>query len=573
LLITLDLANIEFMIDTTRIKSEFDIELQIGNGWFFTAIKTLNDFGLLLPDGPPSPFDPTADVVIVDVFLFQDPIYDLQIELTIGIIPITILATIVLNDGQLDINTNFTDVFFSIPFGVLEGLAGSPVLLHLEADVDNAECMALLANMDIQAGPQADGPLPDGEMFERGKEENAISFLPNGKDIALGLASATFQRFANNIWHTDLRIADGTHPLPDEPNKVGEWDKITVKLNGYEIKFILEGDIPVDSPWIDLVPDPHVSISIILKPTIDSEGNIKFDLTTETDIDTGILGDIFAFFAGGIIGFVVGLFTGNPLGGAIAGAITGVVVLEIAEVVVEGVVQKEIAAKINGEKVASVLCAKDGIAQFASKNPDGDSIDLSVLQSFPSSIPIYTDNPDILHSRTILVTAKYNELQLDGNGLAVAGMAESLEKFQSKLCDLQNCVYENGILTQLKYTAGGESINIARENVSLRMGFSELKAPFKVLPEQADSSFRIPEGKLATMALIPDAIRRENSVVTEIPFTNGLDLTVADSISLQDDGALYVMGLQLIHPVNAHPYYRAKADGETENNFENLPEF
>ena len=37
------------MIITSRIASGFDVELQLAGGWFLTALRLLNDSGLLMP--------------------------------------------------------------------------------------------------------------------------------------------------------------------------------------------------------------------------------------------------------------------------------------------------------------------------------------------------------------------------------------------------------------------------------------------------------------------------------------------------------------------------------------------
>jgi hypothetical protein len=105
------------------------------------------------------------------------------------------------------------------------------------------------------------------------------------------------------------------------------------------------------------------------------------------------------------------------------------------------------------------------------------------------------------------------------------------------------------------------------------MGEAEIRAPFDVRPEPAEAAFRRPEGRLPTVCLRAESIRREDTVVTEIKFDSGLDLRVEDAVRLQDAGGLVVRHLQLIHPENANPYYRSFADSTTENNLENFPTF
>jgi hypothetical protein len=88
-----------------------------------------------------------------------------------------------------------------------------------------------------------------------------------------------------------------------------------------------------------------------------------------------------------------------------------------------------------------------------------------------------------------------------------------------------------------------------------------------------EATIHIPGSKLGSVCLRPTAIRRSKTVVTEIEFSSGLDLRVPEAVLLQDAGAIVVRGFQLIHPKNAFPYFRAKPDDSTDNNFEKLPKF
>ena len=60
------------MIDTSRITSGFDVEFQLGSGWFLTAMRGLHDRGLLIPPGT-IPFISEDTVITID---FVDIIFD-----------------------------------------------------------------------------------------------------------------------------------------------------------------------------------------------------------------------------------------------------------------------------------------------------------------------------------------------------------------------------------------------------------------------------------------------------------------------------------------------------------------
>jgi hypothetical protein len=73
--------------------------------------------------------------------------------------------------------------------------------------------------------------------------------------------------------------------------------------------------------------------------------------------------------------------------------------------------------------------------------------------------------------------------------------------------------------------------------------------------------------------LIPTHIKRKATVITRIKFDTGLELDTADAVLLQDKAGVYLKGLQLIHPSNANPYFRAPANETKADNLEELPRF
>lgn len=562
------------MIQTARITSEFDAELQLGGRWFFTALTLLNEQNILLPNGPPPPFQPDATVTITDVQVIKQDGFDLQIDVTIGILPLQILASLSLSaDGEtLVIDTNIPDVSMSIPFDAFEGLAHPPALVNLPGDATHEPVIALLANLNIQSGAQSEEPLPNGEFQERGDPALAQSFLPNGQHVAIGIGKESFSRFANHIWHTSLRANDGSHPLPNKKEKQGDWSKVTMVSESNRLRIIMEGDIPVDSPIIDLIPDPHVTITVSITPHI-SNGQLQFEMDSSTDIDTGLLGDLFAFLAGGFVGFIIGIFTGGILLAAGIGAVAGVILLEITEVIVEGIVQKKINAMLNGKPLPDVTCCHNEVVKIASPK-SASSLNLSMLNAIPSSIPLHTHNPDALYERTLLITSFFEDMTVDSNGWGIAGTSTTGEKFQALRATLVDSTYEQDELTTLSYRAlDGTVIELPLSEVLSRMQHSELKPPVTLQEAPDKVTYRIPEGKLASVCLRPSAIRREDTVIKELEFSGGLVLKVQDAITLQDAAALVVNGYQLIHPKTYNAYYRAKADDATHNNLENLPRF
>ncbi len=104
------------MVDTARIMSEFDVEVQIGRGWILTALRVLAGEGLLIELPPGAPPGTAVDVTAVDIIFDQDP-WDLDVVITIGGIPFPTLADAELSDDgtELRITNNRTDDESVIP--------------------------------------------------------------------------------------------------------------------------------------------------------------------------------------------------------------------------------------------------------------------------------------------------------------------------------------------------------------------------------------------------------------------------------------------------------------------------
>ena len=563
------------MIDTSRIQTGFDVELQLGGGWFRTALQALADHGELLPDPPPPPIPPGAAVEVTEVeVVFDPPERDLRIALTIAGFPLQLLATLELSaDGtELLVTTDMPGVETTVPFDALDGLAHVPSLTKVPAADGNDAAIVLLANLDIQTVAQNQEPLPDGEFEARGDAAAAVSFLPAGRDSAVGVGRPTFGRFANDIWHGELTADDGSHPMPSAEDAVGTWRSAKVEPRNGKIRITLVGDVPADSPIIDVIPDPVITVTVELTPAI-RDGAVTFTMKVDTDIDTGLLGDIFAAVIGGLIGFLIGLAVGAPLLGAGIGAAIGVVVLEAGEAIVEGIVQRRIVAELEDGPPPPLLSCDRGVVVEATP-PDEGGIALGAIGTIPRSIPIHVDQPDPLHERQIVVSTNYEELAMNADGMAFAGTAATEELFTPLRATLVRATRDpaSGALTSLEYRgAGGARVELPMAEVEARL--TELRAPLLLLPRPAGSTIRIPNEKLASVCLVPTAIRRANTVVTDIRFSTGLELRVPEAVGLQDGAAIVLEGLQLIHPSNARPYFRAPADESTENNFESLPRF
>lgn len=566
------------MINTSRINSGFDVEFQLGSSWFLTALRGLHERGLLIPQGSIPWITDTSAITIDSVdIIFDPPGRDLNIVINIGgLIPYPIKASISLSsDGsELIIDTSISGLSTRVPFNIIGQLAGKPEIVKLKGDDQHENVIALLANLNIRASSQDGPPLPSGQHLERGDSGNALSFLPVNKHIALGISNTTLQRFANDVWHNQLSDAQGNHPFPDSDERMGDWKSVSMSVSSKKIRVMLKAVAEVDTPVIDIIPDPKITITVDLIPKLDN-GKLSFEIETDSDIDFGILGKLLAFFLGALVGFIIGLFTGNPIGGSITGAIAGPIILEVAEVIIGKVIAKEIQAKINGKPLTQFYKCKNNVIHFASIKDQGQGLNLGVLDALPASIPIYFDNPDPLYQRSVLITSVFDQVSIDSGGFAVEGSSTIIERYTPEDASIVEAVREEDKLAGLKYkTADGTEVTLTIEEILDRVKSDDVPEPIKLFTLTRDDILEYKlDGKIPVACMHPVAIHRKNTIITDIRFSTGAELKTAETIMLQDAGALILPWLQLIHPSKGNPYYRAPADHSIENNFESLPRF
>ncbi len=252
-----------------------------------------------------------------------------------------------------------------------------------------------------------------------------------------------------------------------------------------------------------------------------------------------------------------------------------VILFEIGEYVVGEVVERRIIAKdANGRLLSHQMC-DDDILKFGFPKPPENSISIGALDAVPSSIPVYSDTSDPLYTKVVVVKADYDEITLDGKGLAIAGKSGPGELYEPQVARLVESIYENDILKQLRYEvpSTGNEVTLDLGEVLNRLDDNELRPPVKAESDIEDPDLVIPSGKLCCPCLTPEFIRREDTVITRIKFDTGLELNTADAVLLQDNAGVYLKGLQLIHPNNAHAYFRAPANETERDNFEELPRF
>lgn len=554
------------MIDHSRIRTGYDLEILLGADYFLTVIGGAYDAGqipseivvdedsslpvlrptavFIMPEGEAADIEVVVPVVLVD-----------QTDVTLGL-GVTIAANkITLDYRYMDETTRGLIAFFGlitgkpdlltqveadlteslnqdVPLDLVSGDVAELQVKKVAADGDFQAAYGLYLNLDIKIAAQSDPPEED--FIARGNLNAAVSFLPGNRAFAVGVGLPTFPRLANNLWH-DLgeEQDDGsiTHPVKDGQDTVGAYKSVSIVpgLAG-SLRITIRSEI-----FIDFWPDADVTASFTFTPRTNN-GILSVDIElVEFDADTGLLGDLLGFLIGGALGALIGLFFG-PVGvaiGASIGAGAGIATVEIGEVVAEGAFSDEVEEQADEAGVASMFSA------------------------FPVRKRLFSDERDPFFIRHYEVVNLFEEANVDLLGMSFGGSA------------VMETVNEPVDTTIVDKTRG----NSAASWNGLEALTYRLASLGDVSMPMTEVLRRIPLEQLQRVRLRPTNVQREHTIVTDILFDSGVDLHVAETVALQDRGVLVLLGYQLIHPRNANPYYRAWADQRLDNNFESLPDF
>ncbi len=364
----------------------------------------------------------------------------------------------------------------------------------------------LLVNLKLKINPQ--NKSPERKYIPRGNSKKVQSILLEERYFYVGINKKTFTYFSNHAWHqlgvkTNNKI---THPLiVDKVNK-GEIKSISIKPkeNFIEIDFRILYNI-------DWWADADVKAVFKLKPKIKNQRIDSEMKLVHFDADTGLLGDLFAFFLLGI---------------------PGIVTLEILE---------NVLASSNA----------DTVENSAKANLN------SALSAFPNNIELFTLNTDEFYKTKYDVQHIFNSITCTTEGLSFGGNSKIIKYFTPN---------ESTIIDKTRKKVGKKTILdtlIYKTIKTKKIRSFKIKEVFK----------NRKENKLPLVKLKATKINRNRGVVTHIQFNSGLDLRTDEAIRLQKKKLLELLDLKLITPKKGNPYFRSKKDDDESNNFEKLPAF
>ncbi|MEE9378358.1 MAG: hypothetical protein V3V33_10020 [Candidatus Lokiarchaeia archaeon] len=570
------------MIDNTRIKTGYDVEILLGSEYFMTIFYGAYDSGeiqsqvdlgngaLLNINRPIScqllPNSVDADLeIIIPVELIVTDMPPLPHDATIGLfIDITMsdfrFEYSYLDDLTRNLITTF-ETTSGIP-GILEEVENklrtdferdinldlvSETIIKLDTRKISGsdgyqDAFGLYANLNIRtirANPFVSFDID--QYIDRGTLINGISFLPNDRSFAVGFSKDTFQRFENDAWNNlAVQHPNGYYyfPVMDGDEVVGNFTDLDIILKNGFIKVIIKMKIIIDN-W----PDANVTAVFRYIPRI-SNGVLTVDMELrDFDADTGLLGDFLGFLIGTLFFSLIGFLTGELGGAAILAAFGGV----------GGVITVEITEDVLADK-------------FGEDAVEDRSIGIdNAFETFPVRNRIFADQKDPFYNLWYVLVNYYDEVNINSNGMSLAGHA---------LIETENEPTHVTVIDKER----GESAD--SWNGFLTLIYRMERAGNIILPI-LEVLQRIQRNELAQVFLTPTHIHRKFSMVSDIQFNSGLDLHVAESVALQDAGVIHVNGYQLIHPLKLHlrynripnPYYRARANESKDDNFESLPIF
>jgi hypothetical protein len=366
------------LIENSRIKTGYDIEILLGSGYFFEIIGALYDSGeieseLVLDNNVtiqierPSSFSITSEhqghrnaemVTRLTLTAQQIPTASMDVTLFLNI---NITASSI-EFEYVGIDDNFRQVLNT--FGVfndmnnitlpqyinraipLNLMGGNTLIERFEFGIvsgsgDYQDACGLYINLEHSANYD----------YNRGNILNRLSFLPNTHSFALGLNSDSIDRIESDLWDNFIT------PIPNVPEileeflppmrlifhkeeVVGYFTDLSLTLSPgsmiVEVKSKIDTDKILELEGTNLpniFPHADVTTTFIIFP-LAIDGQIQTLIAFNTDVEMGLLGEllgvVIGIVTGGIVGFIFNASVGMVVGAA-AGAIAGSVLVEYGE--------------------------------------------------------------------------------------------------------------------------------------------------------------------------------------------------------------------------------------------------
>ncbi|MCU1503292.1 MAG: hypothetical protein JWM12_2646 [Ilumatobacteraceae bacterium] len=284
----------------------------------------------------------------------------------------------------------------TVAFGVADGQAVQRAVLRShDGDAQHQPAFGVYINLALKLGAEATAFVPD-----RGDVAAAVNFLESGRDVAFATPASLFARLGDDFsarMAEEDPVGSGTfrHPLREVPGdptskEIGTLTSVTIGPepgpNGVGTTGRLVIDIAGEYS-IDLLPDPSFHLYIKLRPVIDANGLLTWDVESSVDVD--LLGSLLA-----VLVIVIGTVLAGPGVGA-----TLFLLLLGADLIVDAVASAAVA---------------DRLDQLA---------DASFLDALPHRVTVATRRWDPLYVTQHQVVGALDRFDINALGLAFDGAA------------------------------------------------------------------------------------------------------------------------------------------------------
>jgi len=277
------------------------------------------------------------------------------------------------------------------------GLVGSDknvqsvFMKKFSATQSQQSAIGLYLNLRLKNGPEEDSFFGD-----RGNLDNAENFLPENDDIAFGMHGLIYPMISRDAFE---RMAEEwpegsgvfIHPIHEDPSDkeskiIGKIKNINISPQSGNLIIDVHGDYK-----IDFLPDPDFHLYITLKPSVNSDGIIEWDMEYRVDLNPFL--EIASLFLLTILSIIFG-----P-GGMLAGGIIAGLVFGGQELIVEPLLSAAVAEK--GESM----------------------VDASFFEAIPNRLTIESRRWDPFYVTRHQIVAKTDILQITNSGIGFSGVA------------------------------------------------------------------------------------------------------------------------------------------------------
>lgn len=442
----------------------------------------------------------------------------------------------------------------------------------------NAVC--IYVNLKLKDGPEA-----ESFVAERGDLLNAQNFLNDGQDIAFGMPGNLYAKLANDAFQKMAEeTSEGsgvfTYPIHETPNDPesdvkGKIHGVSMYAQNGQLVIDVSGQYFVDTPIIDIVPDPEFNFLIYIKPEI-KDGLIewKFDY----DLEIGPLYKVISIFLAVLLGIIFG-----P-GGLIAGGILALAVIGGQELIAEPIALGMIEDQADGLVDASFFDAIPSRLTVETRRWDPfykthhqivaqtDAVQITPLGIGFSGVAILDKEAEPISNVVIRTEQKDAEWNIEELWYRVSDFAASANDFTSIFPATDRLAYrkvENDVETNLfALTIPNCTERIPALKLLPLIPYTAQKV--QIVKNQVDHILAISNREVRDLTNSLDG--DEAAISAAVNSLVRFDLPPEKMAALQQAKIMFLNGFVVVNR-QGKPYYRDRADGNLADNLMSLPRY